>query len=128
MTDVRHTVTLVLHECPECGVQYGLTEVYEDARREDHKTFCCPNGHWLSYKSETREQKLRRQLDATTRQLSNTQSELKATEYARRAIKGQLTRTKKRIAAGVCPCCNRSFSNLAAHMAGQHPNYGGDHA
>jgi hypothetical protein len=34
-----------------------------------------------------------------------------------------MTRIKKRVAAGVCPCCNRSFKDLARHMAGQHPDY-----
>lgn len=41
----------------------------------------------------------------------------------RRAQKGQNTRLKNRIAAGVCPCCNRSFQNVARHMAGQHPDF-----
>lgn len=50
------------------------------------------------------------------------------TEYQRRAQKGQNTRLKKRIAAGVCPCCNRSFANLREHMAGQHPDFTGEGA
>jgi hypothetical protein len=27
------------------------------------------------------------------------------------------------VANGVCPCCNRTFQNLARHMAGKHPDY-----
>lgn len=27
------------------------------------------------------------------------------------------------VGAGVCPCCNRTFKNLARHMAGQHPGF-----
>lgn len=39
-------------------------------------------------------------------------------------VKGAHQRTKNRVAKGVCPCCNRSFTNLAKHMAGQHPDFG----
>lgn len=38
-------------------------------------------------------------------------------------VKGEVTKLKKRIANGVCPCCKRSFCNLAAHMKTQHPEY-----
>ena len=38
-------------------------------------------------------------------------------------MKGQVTRIKKRVANGVCPCCNRTFKDLAAHMSTQHPDY-----
>lgn len=33
--------------------------------------------------------------------------------------------TLRRIAAGVCPCCRRSFTDLARHMSSQHPDYAG---
>lgn len=33
------------------------------------------------------------------------------------------TRTRNRIAAGVCPCCNRTFQNLADHMRTLHADY-----
>lgn len=37
--------------------------------------------------------------------------------------KGVVTRTRNRIANGVCPCCDRSFTNLQRHMASKHPDY-----
>ena len=39
------------------------------------------------------------------------------------AAKGELTKMKKRVGNGVCPCCNRQFVNLQRHMATQHPGY-----
>jgi hypothetical protein len=39
------------------------------------------------------------------------------------AQKGQKTRIKNRIARGVCPCCNRSFADLGAHMQQKHPHF-----
>lgn len=46
-----------------------------------------------------------------------------AADRAAAADWAQLTKTRKRIANGVCPCCHRTFQNLARHMAGQHPAY-----
>lgn len=45
------------------------------------------------------------------------------TENRRRAEKAAKTRLKNRAKAGVCPCCNRTFKQLAAHMKTQHPNW-----
>jgi hypothetical protein len=40
-----------------------------------------------------------------------------------RAFKGRVTRLKNRAAAGVCPCCNRTFAQLARHMATKHKGF-----
>lgn len=42
------------------------------------------------------------------------------------AYKGQVTKVKRRVSKGVCPCCNRTFENLARNMESQHPAYGGE--
>lgn len=44
-------------------------------------------------------------------------------ERSASAYKGQATRLRNRIKAGVCPRCNRTFQNLQRHMAGQHPEF-----
>ena len=46
-----------------------------------------------------------------------------AEQRAHSATKGQLTRARKRAANGVCPCCHRSFENVARHVAKQHPDF-----
>jgi hypothetical protein len=53
-------------------------------------------------------------------------SEREIAERERRranGYKGHATRITKRAKAGVCPCCNRTFKQLAAHMASQHPTF-----
>jgi hypothetical protein len=45
------------------------------------------------------------------------------TERRLSAQKGATTRAKKRHAAAVCPCCNRSFVQLRRHMENKHPGY-----
>lgn len=37
--------------------------------------------------------------------------------------RGVVTKTKNRIGKGVCPCCNRTFVELARHIATKHPDY-----
>ncbi len=32
-------------------------------------------------------------------------------------------RTRKRVGSGVCPCCSRTFQQLARHMKAKHPAY-----
>lgn len=35
----------------------------------------------------------------------------------------KLATHKKRASAGVCPCCNRTVSQMARHMQAKHPDY-----
>ena len=51
-------------------------------------------------------------------------SSARAAERSNRALRGHLTRQRKRAAAGMCPCCRRTFENVARHMESQHPGYG----
>ena len=122
--NATRTVVLTALECHTCGAIYGLSENYEEDRRRDHKSWYCPNGHANYFPGESREERLKRQLDQTAQQLKHTQGELLVTKRQKAAAKGQLTKTRRRVANGVCPCCSRSFANLGRHMAGQHPEYG----
>lgn len=129
MSTITYSRTLNATDCAECGITFGIPVDFERVRRQDGRTFWCPNGHSLSYgKSES--DRLREQLKRTERHLANTQvardaaqDQAKAAEYRRRAAVGANTKLRKRIAAGVCPCCQRSFGNLAAHMTDKHPGY-----
>ena len=126
--------SILVIECANCSVDFGIGADFERRRRDDHGTFYCPNGHGNHFPGPTEAEKkakqLERELDAArslaareSRRRADAESEARRKDYAARAAKGQLTKTRKRIAAGVCPCCNRSFANLARHMAGQHPNF-----
>lgn len=127
METIRLQTEYTLHTCPSCGVPFALTDGYDDRRRDDGKTFYCPNGHNLSY-TDTLHKRLTAAQEALARERARheqTRADRDAIERQRRATKGQLTRVKKRVANGVCPCCNRSFADLAAHMATRHPEYAG---
>lgn len=51
------------------------------------------------------------------------ESQHKSTKRQLGTTKAQLTKTKKRVSNGVCPCCNRTFKQLARHMENKHPEY-----
>ncbi|HMA26059.1 MAG: hypothetical protein ACM33U_07590 [Solirubrobacterales bacterium] len=120
-TFAGHT-TLEVEICT-CGVLFAAPQNLLDKRREDGRTFYCPNGHHLVYDSEN--ERLKRDLAATRRVAQSRLDLLHAEENSHRATRGHLTRKKKqlaRVSAGVCPCCNRTFQNLARHMQTKHPN------
>lgn len=107
-----------------------------ERRQRDQKSFYCPNGHGQSY-CESTEQKLRAQLaqDAKTRERLETEIRHANEEVARQrmyaamskrsasAMRGEVTKIKNRAAAGVCPCCHRTISQMARHMATKHPDF-----
>lgn len=128
-------------ECAACSIDFGIGADFMARRRKDHANFYCPNGHSNHYPGPSAEEKrlaqAERELEAArslaqreARRRETAEREARAADYQRRAAKGQLTRARKRIAAGVCPSCNRTFQNVAQHMAGQHPElvHGGDHS
>lgn len=126
-------VQIVAIWCNGCGIPYGLPKGFLPDRRRDGKSWTCPNGCVRLFREteETlRAQRAEAELEAArslarreAQRRERAEQEARISEYQRRAAKGQLTKAKKRIAAGVCPCCNRTFQNLANHMAGQHPDY-----
>lgn len=123
-------LTLTTIECANCGIPFGISADFEKRRREDHKGFMCPSGHSNVFPQETEAEKLKREvarLQTTVEHKEATISSLRdqraALERSRAALRGVHTRTCNRVKNGVCPCCNRTFSNLANHMATKHPDF-----
>lgn len=110
--------------CCVCGIQFGLPKDYESERRRDGKGFHCPNKHSLCFDPQgSEEKKLECQLAGERARHDQTKANLVDTKRSLIAEKGHRTRLKKRVANGVCPCCNRSFQNLSRHMTTKHPGY-----
>ena len=116
------TERLKAWRCGKCGIWFGMPEQYIEDRRRDGKSWCCPNGH-SRYFTETTEMRLRHQLEQQEATSVDAWNELIAERKAHSATKGKLTKTKNRISKGVCPCCSRSFAQLAQHMKSQHPDF-----
>lgn len=124
------------HICPACGIVYGLTARFVAGRRQNKETFYCPNGHSLSFKKSKEDQlaeelsRVKQQLaqrDDVINSLSNSidreRQDHAVTKKQAAAYKGKVGTLARRAAAGICPCCSRSFVNMARHMADKHPNF-----
>ena len=91
--------------------------------------FFCAYGHTQHY-SESENVKLRRERDRLKQQIAERDDTIRIvteqrcqTEKRLSATKGVVTRIKRRIQHGVCPCCTRSFRDLQLHMDQKHPEY-----
>jgi hypothetical protein len=132
MTTATITVDLTIEviECAHCHIEFGITADFMRRRRNDHVGFCCPHGHSNVYNGKSEEEKLKEQLRRAkedsafwSNQTETARADRRAAQRSLAAQKGWNTRLKNRIKNGVCPCCNRSFANVRAHMAGQHPDF-----
>ena len=129
MTTIAYTGTLKVVTC-WCGIAHAIPEeLYGFVERQHRdgrpqKNIYCPLGHTWAFAGEGEAARLQRELTDSRRRHAATRDLLDAEERSHSATKGHLTRTKRRIAKGVCPCCHRSFVNVARHMNAKHPEYG----
>lgn len=124
------TVQLVPLTCghKDCDAVFAFAQHMYDRLKENRQTWYCPNGHARVFTGRTREQQLEAQLEASRRIASNERERRALAERQRAAARGQVTKIKRRVGRGVCPCCNRTFADLARHMEGQHPEFATDTA
>jgi hypothetical protein len=128
--DTMLDVTIVGLQCANCSMPFGISQHFMKERRDDHKSFSCPNGHSNFYPGKSDLEVVQAERDAARelaqrerrrRELATQEAEHQKRRVA--AAKGRITRMKNRIANGVCPCCNRSFSALREHMRNEHPDF-----
>lgn len=131
------TQKMITERCCSCGVLFAVPLDFYNARRRDQSWFYCPSGHQQRYTGETEAQRLQKKLDAERRERQRAEQSVamwqddaraardEAEHQRRRAngYKGHAARITKRAKAGTCPCCNRTFQQLARHMATQHPHF-----
>lgn len=120
-------VELNVWVCPSCGVLYGIPKAFADRLREKGGGYYCPNGHHLSW-TMSEADKLKAKLKDAERDLAwykqgeaAARTRAETAERSRAAIKGQVTKLRKRVVAGACPYgCRRHFTNLERHVATKH--------
>ncbi len=128
---VNASVTLYSQSCCNCGIEFAVPTDFDANRRKDHKTFYCPSGHGQSYHGKTEEEKRIEALEAQlARERSAKESEQQSRKWAEQAAltakqqagkaRAKLRRTLERVECGVCPHCQRTFKQLAAHMKSKH--------
>ena len=116
---------LVERKCPVCGVVYGLDPDFYKYREQGGKkdgskaNWYCPNGHSLIIMDSEADQ-MRRERDRLQQRIAEKDDDIKRLQRETAAARGQVTKIRKRVHAGVCTDCHRTFPNLAAHMKSKH--------
>src|SRR6185369_17199772 len=110
-------------QCGECDVHFALEKAYRKRRMNDHRNFYCPNGHSRYYPGASDKEKLEKEIQGLKDSLEYERGRAarnfersEQMERSARAYKGKLTSIKKRVSAGVCPVCQRTFKQVAQHM------------
>ncbi len=114
-----------------CGHLVYLPTHNLNIYRRNHKRFFCTTcGKGQSFHGKSDIEKLeatlvtvKDQRDTARKNLNQQREKTRHKTRQLAAQKGVTTRIKNRIGNGVCPCCKRTFTNLARHMKGQHPDY-----
>ena len=113
-------VEFVTHHCGECGVVFAFTRDFYDRRKNDRKTWYCPNGHGRAFTGKSEADKLREELERQRQITEAEQARAVRLEQERDQVARAHHRMRTRVMNGVCPCCNRTFQNLLQHMKTEH--------
>lgn len=118
----RLVPSMVQEHCYKCAVEFWMPQTLYNTARRDKQQFFCPNGHGQAY-VESEADKFRLERDRLAQQVAQRDDAIRDKERELVAAKGQITKLRKRASAGSCPCCKRTFSNMAAHMKTKHPDF-----
>jgi hypothetical protein len=116
---IDRTTTFVVEDCCNCFIPFAMTQAFQERRRKDKAWFYCPNGHAQQYTGKSDDQLLRDQKQQTASALE--EARIQAAKV--KQLEQEAARLRKRTQGGTCPCCNRSFVQLARHMKTKHPEH-----
>ncbi len=108
--------------CCSCGVHFGMPQLLQQHRLNDGGCFYCPNGHPQGY-TEPRVKALERQVQAERRLRDQAEAAAREAKKEAGVERAKAARLRKRVGHGTCPCCKRTFRQLARHMSHKHPEY-----
>lgn len=116
------TETLVGMCCGQCGISFAVPQSFHEEQKKlgPKGGWYCPNGHSRCF-SKSKITELEERNTALSLIIDRQRDTIQSKDHVIRATRAAKTRLKNRVAAGVCPCCNRTFSNLAAHFKNMHP-------
>lgn len=112
--------------CYTCKCEMWIPDaLYEAAdRAKGVISFYCSYGHGQVFaKGESDFDKLRRERDRLKQDAARLEEEASLARVRAEKAEAATKRLKKRTSAGTCPCCQRTFSNMAEHMKHQHPQF-----
>lgn len=114
-----HTV-----QCGSCGVWHAIPRTRYEAAEKEGGFWFCPNGHERGFREGTQKRDAdKKRMEWAEQEIKLLNEQIKAHKQDVTTLKGKLTKERKRIKGGVCPCCNRHFTELEMHMANKHPDF-----
>jgi hypothetical protein len=115
----------VIRQCGTCAVWHTVPEIVFDSYKREGGFWSCPNGHQRGFRKgedEIEQESIRRERDLLKQDTARLNDELAAERKRAEEAERKIVQVRKRAAAGVCPCCNRTFTNMQRHMKSKHPN------
>lgn len=126
MTDIvviagaRH----VVWQCRTCGVFATVPEVVNEQLRQCGGFRSCPSGHqWGWTKESSENERTRLERDRLKQNEARLEEDVRHQRERAEKAEAAARRLKKRASSGTCPCCSRTFQNMATHMKRQHPEF-----
>jgi DNA repair exonuclease SbcCD ATPase subunit len=118
------TITLTEISCGECAGVYAINERVRQRHQDMGTSWNCPYCRvgW-GFAGKGKVQQLEKQLQDEQARLAEEKARHQRTlarENEERTAKEKAERKLKRVQRGVCPSCNRTFNDLARHMASTH--------
>lgn len=131
LAKVSFEVVLTSIHCGECGGTYAINERYREQQYKKGGCWTCPycKTGW-GYSDNNENSRLKKQVEeleqrktAALARANEAEARAKALSTQLKGTKTKLTNHRARSKVGVCPCCSRTFKQLAAHMANKHPEF-----
>lgn len=131
-------ISLTTVVCYKCGVPFAMPERLRKHFLDSGESFHCPSGHSQAYtistedrlkkqmeqqrqEAERKIQQLQNAVERRDRDIADLGNKVKSERGRANYHKGKRKVIEARIAHGVCPHCNRTFEDIAKHMASKHP-------
>jgi len=115
----------IVNQCGTCAVWHTIPEVMYNTFRAEGGFWSCPNGHqrgWSKGTDEIERENIRNERDRLKQDAARMADEIAAQQRRAEEAERKVLQIKRRAAAGVCPCCNRTFLNIQRHMKSKHAN------
>src|SRR5437667_6449086 len=109
-----HVEDYVGLQCGSCGIIFFVPDCWKTRHWEEKRSFFCPNGCERKPLGETE----RERADRLARELETAKDHL---AHERHQHQKELKRIHKRVTAGLCQWCHRTFQNVLRHIKTKHP-------
>ena len=120
MTVYTYAGSIVIEECCNCGMSFGMTDEFRQRMLDSGEWFYGPVGHRQHY-TDTTVARLKRRVKTLEREEEELRERVRVQKKETAAAKGQATKAKNRAKRGVCLYCNRTVKQMAKHVADKHP-------